>query len=324
MTRVEWPALGSTTVPWQPVEGLFDLSRRALRSTPTTYAAAIVPPIATVPLVLGGDLAADLDDATRLLAAFDAGGAGEIAPFASVLLRSEAKGAISPAPPATNAAQTPGRVVEVGRHQGASGRLDDPPGGIGAQGDLAVGARIDRVAPDGVDGLAQTGGPEEVEADMAPLPRDVVDADHRPARMGASHRQHAVLGVGEHLRRPRGMQLGQARADPRQVREALEDPAGTGAGVAARGRLGPVDALAVRPAVVVRVAGLVGPVGSLGRPSSSPLHTTGMPPHPATIACARKSRARAAPSASASGASDSPTRAAAVPLMRLSPVAALC
>ncbi len=84
-----WPALGSTTVPWQPVEGLFDLSRRALRSTPRTYAAAVVPPIAAVPLVLGGDLAADLDDATRLLAAFDAGGAGEIAPFASVLLRSE-------------------------------------------------------------------------------------------------------------------------------------------------------------------------------------------------------------------------------------------
>ena len=89
MSPVMWPPLGSATVPWQPVEGLFDLSRRALRSTPRTYAAAVVPPIAAVPLVLGGDLAADLDDATRLLATFDAGGAGEIAPFASVLLRSE-------------------------------------------------------------------------------------------------------------------------------------------------------------------------------------------------------------------------------------------
>jgi hypothetical protein len=34
-------------------------------------------------------IAADLDDAARRLAAFVAGGAGEIAPFASVLLRSE-------------------------------------------------------------------------------------------------------------------------------------------------------------------------------------------------------------------------------------------
>src|SRR6478752_4972925 len=84
-----WPALGSTTVRWQPVEGLLDLSRRAQRATPRTFEAAVVPPIAGCGLVLPGDLAADLDDATRLLAAFDAGGAGEIAPFASVLLRSE-------------------------------------------------------------------------------------------------------------------------------------------------------------------------------------------------------------------------------------------
>ena len=89
MTQTMWPALGARTVPWQPVEGLLDLSRRTLRSTPRTYAAAVVPAIAQATLVLPGDLAADLDDATRLLAAFDAGGAGEIAPFASVLLRSE-------------------------------------------------------------------------------------------------------------------------------------------------------------------------------------------------------------------------------------------
>jgi Fic family protein len=89
MTATTWPALGSRTVPWQPVEGLLDLSRRALRSTPPTFEAAIVPTIAGAPLVLPSDVAADLDDATRLLAAFDAGGAGEIAPFASVLLRSE-------------------------------------------------------------------------------------------------------------------------------------------------------------------------------------------------------------------------------------------
>src|SRR3954447_18323801 len=79
-----WPALGSTTVSWQPVEGLLDLSRRAQRSTPPTFEAAVVPLIAGAELVLPGDLAADLDEATRLLATFDAGGAGEIAPFASV------------------------------------------------------------------------------------------------------------------------------------------------------------------------------------------------------------------------------------------------
>ncbi len=63
------PSRGSSTCPGAPCA-------RPRR----TYAAAVVPPIAAVPLVLGGDLAADLDDATRLLATFDAGGAGEIAP----------------------------------------------------------------------------------------------------------------------------------------------------------------------------------------------------------------------------------------------------
>ncbi|MGO4598346.1 Fic family protein [Terrabacter sp. 2RAF25] len=84
-----WPALESRTVAWRPVEGLLGLSRRAQRASPRSYAAAVVPPIAGVSLALDGDLAADLDEATRLLTAFDAGGAGEIAPFASVLLRSE-------------------------------------------------------------------------------------------------------------------------------------------------------------------------------------------------------------------------------------------
>src|SRR6476620_9970023 len=84
-----WPALEATTVSWQPVEGLLEVSRRSLRSTPSSFEAAVVPRIAGVRLDLPGDVAADLDEATRLLAAFDAGGAGEIAPFASVLLRSE-------------------------------------------------------------------------------------------------------------------------------------------------------------------------------------------------------------------------------------------
>ena len=85
-----WPALSGRTVQWTPSpEGLVALSRRATRSVPSTYRSAVVPEIAGAELALSGDLAADLDEATRLLAAFDAGGAGEIAPFASVLLRSE-------------------------------------------------------------------------------------------------------------------------------------------------------------------------------------------------------------------------------------------
>jgi len=85
----EWPALGVQTVAWQPVEGLLEVSRRSRRSTPSSFRAAVVPTIAATGLQLPGDVAADLDEATRLLATFDAGGAGEIAPFASVLLRSE-------------------------------------------------------------------------------------------------------------------------------------------------------------------------------------------------------------------------------------------
>src|SRR5512139_144850 len=85
-----WPRVSYRTRPWVPTgEGLFGTSRREQRATPSSYAAARVPAIAAAALTLGGDLAADLDDATRLLTAFDSGGAGEVAPFASVLLRSE-------------------------------------------------------------------------------------------------------------------------------------------------------------------------------------------------------------------------------------------
>ncbi|HEX5970149.1 MAG TPA: Fic family protein, partial [Intrasporangium sp.] len=85
-----WPSITSEAVPWCPQpEGIATTSRRARRSIPTSYPAAVVPEIATVSVELPGDVAADLDDATRLLTAFDAGGAGEVAPFAAILLRSE-------------------------------------------------------------------------------------------------------------------------------------------------------------------------------------------------------------------------------------------
>ena len=87
---MQWPATSSQVIPWasQP-EGIATTSRRARRSIPTDYQPAVVPEIATVAVELPGDVAADLDDATRLLTAFDAGAAGEVAPFAAILLRSE-------------------------------------------------------------------------------------------------------------------------------------------------------------------------------------------------------------------------------------------
>lgn len=87
---MHWPAIGAVNLPWTPQpDGLAATSRRARRSMPESYRAALVPSISAVELRLPGDLAADLDEATRLLTAFDAGGAGEVAPFAAILLRSE-------------------------------------------------------------------------------------------------------------------------------------------------------------------------------------------------------------------------------------------
>lgn len=90
MKTQTWPAVRTRTQPWTSTEdGLLGSSRRQRRSEPATYAAAVVPSITGAELTLTGDLAAELDDATRLLTAFDSGGAGEVAPFAAVLLRSE-------------------------------------------------------------------------------------------------------------------------------------------------------------------------------------------------------------------------------------------
>ncbi|MDN5795652.1 MAG: Fic family protein [Intrasporangium sp.] len=68
---------------------MLPLSRRQQRDLPSTYRVALVPPIADVALSLASDLAADIDDAQRSLSGFDAAAGGEIAPFVSVLLRSE-------------------------------------------------------------------------------------------------------------------------------------------------------------------------------------------------------------------------------------------
>ncbi|GAA6526873.1 Fic family protein [Intrasporangium sp. DVR] len=87
---MNWPATGAVSREWTPApEGLATTSRRARRRIPASYQAAVVPSIADHVIELPSDLAADLDEATRLLTSFDAGGAGEVAPFAAILLRSE-------------------------------------------------------------------------------------------------------------------------------------------------------------------------------------------------------------------------------------------
>src|SRR5690606_28273360 len=59
------------------------------RAPARQYVAAIVPPIATLPVELPGELLAEADEASREIARFDAEMGGELLPFSSVLLRSE-------------------------------------------------------------------------------------------------------------------------------------------------------------------------------------------------------------------------------------------
>lgn len=90
MSAHGWPHITWREEAWRSGEdGLLSTSRRARRTIPATYRVAVVPEIASARVSLSSDVVADLDEATRLLTAFDAGGAGEVAPFASILLRSE-------------------------------------------------------------------------------------------------------------------------------------------------------------------------------------------------------------------------------------------
>ncbi len=70
-------------------DGILPYSRRQQRSTPSTYRVAVVPHIDDAEVPLTSDVAADIDDAQRTLSVFDADAGGEVAPYVSVLLRSE-------------------------------------------------------------------------------------------------------------------------------------------------------------------------------------------------------------------------------------------
>ena len=93
---------------------------------------------------------------------------------------------------------------------------------------------------------------------------DVVEADEDPAGVLADHGENAVVGVLQHRGRRRGVQLREPGADPGQVRQPREDPAGHGPQVVPGGRAVPVEPGPVRPAVVVLVALLGRPAGVVG------------------------------------------------------------
>lgn len=84
-----WPPVRYEPRPWQ-LEHTGHISKTQLRRVTGPYEAAIVPAIAHLTQVpLSGELLALADDATAEIARFDGGSGALIAPFASVLLRSE-------------------------------------------------------------------------------------------------------------------------------------------------------------------------------------------------------------------------------------------
>ena len=84
----KWPAVKFETLPWEIYEAI-PSSRTALRRHRGPYRAAILSPIADRDLILPPDLAAGVEDASNEVARFDSELGHEIAPFSSVLLRSE-------------------------------------------------------------------------------------------------------------------------------------------------------------------------------------------------------------------------------------------
>lgn len=85
-----WPALEYETLPWAPRAEPGTASRSQLRRQNGTYQAAIAPAISQLRPLLPMDVEAAASDAIGEIGRFDAEVGGEIAPFQSVLLRSEA------------------------------------------------------------------------------------------------------------------------------------------------------------------------------------------------------------------------------------------
>ncbi len=84
-----WPPLTSEQRPWASQFSPDDLTRAQRERTRLPYSAAVGPQIAHLTVPIPGDLAADADEATRLLTRFDAETGPDGLPFASILLRTE-------------------------------------------------------------------------------------------------------------------------------------------------------------------------------------------------------------------------------------------
>jgi Fic family protein len=84
-----WPTLTFETLPWNSRYDRGAASRRDVARHTGSYNAAIVPEIAARDPGIPTEVAATAEDASVELARFDAEMGGEIAPFGSVLLRSE-------------------------------------------------------------------------------------------------------------------------------------------------------------------------------------------------------------------------------------------
>ena len=90
VVTLSWPHLTYETVRWTRDADDGQVSRTARRRHAGPYQAAVVPPIAEATPDLPAEVLAAADDASQEMARFDAEVGGEVAPFESVLLRSEA------------------------------------------------------------------------------------------------------------------------------------------------------------------------------------------------------------------------------------------
>jgi Fic family protein len=84
-----WPALGWEERPWVPRLSQDLVSRAAAARHAGAYRAAVAPEIAELQPPLHGEIVALAEDASNAIARFDAEVGAELAPFSSVLLRSE-------------------------------------------------------------------------------------------------------------------------------------------------------------------------------------------------------------------------------------------
>ncbi len=84
-----WPAVSYETLWWRSGGSLTSASRRDIRRHQGPYEAAIAANIEQATLHLPADVGAAMEDASNEISRFDTEMGGEIAPFSSVLLRSE-------------------------------------------------------------------------------------------------------------------------------------------------------------------------------------------------------------------------------------------